>query len=676
MDDSTKYLAVVEANNQGVNAPNNRLVGLKTRFRLGDMTSSANPQFFTNAQRRAAGQVVAGLFSLATNTVNKPKPVGFLNANGELAIDRYIGGAQSVYGIGNTTILRRIFTEDATRIDTAIKQSRIWAGKSHLNQDPTEIQLTGNSILYPISSKYTNSGYAPAGFGSLNTANTNLRSTLIDRRPSSNDKTTSGDKANAAFNDANRKARSTDFREASLYSTSAFTSAISFGTISSPNNGLNDEIATDNDKALANKSKGKVASADEKARTGSFRQASLYSSSSFSQSGSFGTISSPIYGLNEITKLKTYNNAKTWTPLNGVTPRQITPDTVLGVGEQSISTYEDKVTNVYAPPSNVIPYGASKTYAALKSQIKTSISQPTAIGAGGTNFTTDTFIVNKSDPNFKYVDAALKTKFNRTNDKVVSDDTLALVFNPLDPFTGNPLKTLSFLGYITDYTENYDSGWSDIKYVGRAENFYTFNSFKRSINVGFSIPCFRKSELEAKHCALSELASALAGKYSNNGLLGGIITRLKVGGYINNQPGIINNLTFSPIQDSSWDLDSGFAFYLKVSFGFTVIHNFLPQFKDCGFLKDPPKEAPVTSSRVTTSTTTTTTTRPTAIIPVTSSVVLPDLGATRQRAVPVSTYVAPSPTIIPASRRFGGFRGGLFGGGGAEGGSGIRKGPW
>jgi hypothetical protein len=70
--------------------------------------------------------------------------------------------------------------------------------------------------------------------------------------------------------------------------------------------------------------------------------------------------------------------------------------------------------------------------------------------------------------------------------------------------------------------------------------------------------------------------------------MGGIITRLKLGGYIDNQPGIITNLSFNPIQDSSWDLDQGLAFYLKVSFNFTVIHDFLPQYKDCGLRIAPP----------------------------------------------------------------------------------------
>ena len=244
---------------------------------------------------------------------------------------------------------------------------------------------------------------------------------------------------------------------------------------------------------------------------------------------------------------------------------------------------------------NVIPgispaTSTSAKYTAIRKQVDATSTISQNFAPFKENTFAGTFTTIKSFGEGKSNALALaKVYFNRDNDKNINDDTLALIFNPLDPFTGTSLKTLKFLGYITDYTENYDSGWGDVKYAGRAESFYIFNSFKRTLAVGFNVPCYNKEELIERHCALSELASVLAGKYEDDLLMGGIITRLKLGGYIDNQPGIITNLTFNPIQDSSWDLDEGLAFYLKVSFGFTVIHNFLPQFyKDCGFLKDPP----------------------------------------------------------------------------------------
>ena len=204
-------------------------------------------------------------------------------------------------------------------------------------------------------------------------------------------------------------------------------------------------------------------------------------------------------------------------------------------------------------------------------------------------FTTEYVDIIRGAPDYRYLGGKkILLDFNRTNDRDLDEDTLALIFKPLDPFTGDPLSTLRFLGYLNEYTENYESGWNPITYAGRAESFYTFNSFKRTLAVGFNIPCYNKEELLNRHCALSELASSLAGSYNKEGLMGGIITRLKLGGYIDDQPGIINNLSFNPIQDSSWDLDQGLAFYLKVSFGFTVIHDFLPQYKHCGLRIAPP----------------------------------------------------------------------------------------
>jgi hypothetical protein len=581
MDDSTKYLAVVQ-NNDAPNTlgVNNRLVGLKGTFRLGDMTSSANPQFFTNAQRRAAGQVVAGLFSLATGTASKPKPVGFLNANGELTIDRYIGGAQSVYGIGNTTILRRIFTEDAARIDAAKNKNYNSTTVPTILIRKTadfEISTKTKSIFGKTTGSNTNNPFGLSSAGTIETFNLSngTNGSFFNFIASNRDKVGSNfTKLKASLDNASKNIP--NFLKLSTKSNSKFNPTSFPGLRVSPNipSTLLDKIASNNDKTLyVDKSKNKVALAGN--NIPKFLQLSNKTSSTFGKTGFSGLGTSPNTPANLLDKtVKTYKRTLVGATLN--------PKADLGKGSGSISTYDPKNAETKID-QNVIPYGASKTYATLKSKIRTSISQPTAGGAGGTNFTTEVLTAKTST-------GRPILHFNRTNDVVVGDDTLALVFNPLDPFTGNPLKTLSFLGYITDYTENYDSGWGDVKYIGRAESFYTFNSFKRSLSVGFNIPCFNKDELEKKHCSLSELASALAGKYSDNGLLGGVITRLKVGGYINNQPGIINNLTFQPIQDSSWDLDSGFAFYLKVSFGFTVIHNFLPQFKDCGFLKDPPKK--------------------------------------------------------------------------------------
>jgi len=215
---------------------------------------------------------------------------------------------------------------------------------------------------------------------------------------------------------------------------------------------------------------------------------------------------------------------------------------------------------------------ALKTYAELITRQDTlglrSISQ--------NNFQSQVVSVDRGNSTYQYNTGA-KATFNRTNDTDVNADEIKLNFTPYNPFTGTALTTLKFLAYITDYSDSFNSTWGDVKYVGRAEKFYIFNEFKRSVKLGFHIPCYNKTELSKKHTDLNTLVSILAGKYENN-LLGGIITQLKVGNYVDNQFGIIDNLDFSIVDGSSWDLDDSLAFYIKVSFGFTVIHDFLPEY--------------------------------------------------------------------------------------------------
>jgi len=249
-------------------------------------------------------------------------------------------------------------------------------------------------------------------------------------------------------------------------------------------------------------------------------------------------------------------------------------DTVSGSGPSSYpGTDATSVSNkdgVLELPALVFDYAdpSLKKYSEIIGQIKTNISQ--------SNFQTQDISVDRGNSTYQYNTGA-KVTFNRTNDTDVNADEIKLNFTPYNPFTGTALTTLKFLAYITDYSDSFSSTWGDVKYVGRAEKFYIFNEFKRSVKLGFNIPCYNKQELSQKHTNLNTLVSILAGKYENN-LLGGIITQLKVGNYVDNQFGIIDNLDFSIIDGSSWDLDDSLAFYIKVSFGFTVIHDFLPEY--------------------------------------------------------------------------------------------------
>ena len=172
-------------------------------------------------------------------------------------------------------------------------------------------------------------------------------------------------------------------------------------------------------------------------------------------------------------------------------------------------------------------------------------------------------------------------------------DIMTIVFQAIDPF-GADLTTgyhFNFSAYIKGFKDNFDATWNEYNYSGRAESFYTYGKFKRNVSFGFDIPCFNKTQLYEKHRALGQLASTTAGSY-NNGLLGGVLLKVKVGGYLNNEYAILNNISYDIPDDSSWELDvpgnttnesinkrNQLAMYLKVNVSLTIIHSELPQYK-------------------------------------------------------------------------------------------------
>ena len=124
--DASKYEAVVAANNNigFYNNPSkeNRLVTLADKFKLGDRTGNTSVA-------RAAGNIFNTVGNLLSNIPIVSTILNTLTPQ-DLIIDRYQGGANSVYGAGETLIRRYSFTEDKGKIDQSLSFSRQFAGKT------------------------------------------------------------------------------------------------------------------------------------------------------------------------------------------------------------------------------------------------------------------------------------------------------------------------------------------------------------------------------------------------------------------------------------------------------------------------------------------------------------------------------------------------------------------
>jgi len=149
---------------------------------------------------------------------------------------------------------------------------------------------------------------------------------------------------------------------------------------------------------------------------------------------------------------------------------------------------------------------------------------------------------------------------------------------------------IHFRAFIDSFSDNYSADWSPTQYIGRGEQFYTYDKFTRTINMSWTVAAQSKNELIPMYQKLNYLASSLAPTYNDNGYMAGTLVRLTVGGYLYSQPGFITSLTYDIPSESPWeiginDTNAGsdntvkeLPHIIKVSgFNFTPIHNFVPR---------------------------------------------------------------------------------------------------
>jgi len=170
---------------------------------------------------------------------------------------------------------------------------------------------------------------------------------------------------------------------------------------------------------------------------------------------------------------------------------------------------------------------------------------------------------------------------------------IAILNNDLQ--NGGPYKKyMHFRAFIDSFSDNYNAEWNPINYMGRAEKFYKYKGFDRTINMSFTVVAQSRPEITAMYDKLNFLASSLAPEYLDSvtsGYMAGNIAYLTLGGYVHEQPGIITQLTYDVPEESPWEIginvEGGPADPKSVrqlphiirvtNFQFTPIHTFRPE---------------------------------------------------------------------------------------------------
>jgi hypothetical protein len=179
--------------------------------------------------------------------------------------------------------------------------------------------------------------------------------------------------------------------------------------------------------------------------------------------------------------------------------------------------------------------------------------------------------------------SALNTRQDATKE---ARDLAKLFFEIITP---DGSKHIHFRALIENIDDNYNANWEGHKYVGRAEEFYTYAGFSRDINITFNVVAATRSELKPIYKKMVYLASTTAPTYgSTGGFMRGTLARLTVGSYFDGIPGVITSVKYSLIDDLPWEIAmlepeglekdvQEIPTGLKCSVSFKPIHDFAPQ---------------------------------------------------------------------------------------------------
>ena len=185
---------------------------------------------------------------------------------------------------------------------------------------------------------------------------------------------------------------------------------------------------------------------------------------------------------------------------------------------------------------------------------------------------------------------------DKMDDSPVTNDFVKFVIAAIDNNDPKFSTFIHFRALLDSFSDSYSAQWNNVKYLGRGENFYSYDGFTRTISLSFTTAAQSKPELIPMYKKLNYLASQLTPDYSPKGYMRGPLVKLTVGGYLYEQPGFIQDLSYDLITDAPWEIaineSGGNDIFVKqlsqmvkvTGFTFIPIHNFVPSKQGLGTL--------------------------------------------------------------------------------------------
>ena len=243
---------------------------------------------------------------------------------------------------------------------------------------------------------------------------------------------------------------------------------------------------------------------------------------------------------------------------------------------------------------------------------RVNLGNPGAINVNRSNYQQGALIngiENNSAPLDKINALQIYKSFANSGPTVnpVKNDFVKFRFGVVNTNDPNDINYVHFRAIIDSFSDNYTAEWNSQKYMGRAESFYRYTGFDRTINISFTVAAQSRAELIPMYQKLNYLASTLAPDYTEKGYMAGNIVNMTIGGWCFEQPGFIRSMTLDVPQETPWEIglpldvaskatgqsiegDSSVKemphMVMVTGFTFQPIHNFVPKVQSVEFNED------------------------------------------------------------------------------------------
>tara|TARA_R110000744_G_scaffold77980_2_gene153912 strand:- start:2630 stop:4516 length:1887 start_codon:yes stop_codon:yes gene_type:complete len=184
-------------------------------------------------------------------------------------------------------------------------------------------------------------------------------------------------------------------------------------------------------------------------------------------------------------------------------------------------------------------------------------------------------------------------------------DLIRFRIEAVDPYNPTSSNVMVFRAFLDSLNDNFNANYNEFNYNGRAESFYTYNSFNRSISFSFKIAAQSKREMRPLYRKLNYLLSNTAPEYhETSGRMMTPFMRLTLGSYFDRLPGVMTNVGITWQKDYSWEINLEnnmgglyiLPHVLDVSVTYQPIHDFLPQKSEQSPFIIPHKESPISNT--------------------------------------------------------------------------------